>query len=118
MLTGLDWIEIAALLLIGLSHHCCLRLPARIGFNAEILAGVTVWITFRTVHVCVAARVQHQWYLMVELEELNVVALVYLKMALPGEVEVVPEKGEERMLQMRWENQQLKYEILLPDLDN
>lgn len=49
----------------------------------------------QTVHVRVAAQVQHQWYLMVELEELSVVALVYLKMVLPGEVQLVPWRGRE-----------------------
>lgn len=44
-------------------------------------------------HVHVAVQVQHQWYLMVELEELSVIALVCLKMISPGEMEVVPWRG-------------------------
>lgn len=71
-------------------------------------------------HVHVAVQVQHQWYLMVELEELSVIALVCLKMISPGEMEVVPWRGRGENAADKvgkWENQ-LKYETLLPNLDN
>lgn len=46
--------------------------------------------------VPVAAQVRHQCYLTVEVEELSVVAFIYLEMVLPGEMELVPsrERGE------------------------